>query len=132
MRLIKGAKAMNLEECYQKIGGNYAEICARIPSVGIIEKFIAMFPKDESFHNLCVGIRNGNREETFRAVHTLKGICQNLCLGNLLACSQKLTEAIRTEAPGFPENAAKLFEDVKQSYEDTVSVIRMYLNEQKK
>ncbi len=26
---------MNIEECYEKIGGNYANVSTRIPSIGI-------------------------------------------------------------------------------------------------
>ena len=36
---------MTIEECYEKIGGDYADVSKRIPSVALIEKFIGIFLK---------------------------------------------------------------------------------------
>ena len=52
---------MNIEECYEKIGGDYTDVSKRIPSIALIEKFIGIFLKDESFDMLRRQIECSNR-----------------------------------------------------------------------
>ena len=72
-------------------------------------------------------MQNGQREEAFRAAHTLKGVSANLGFSRLLASAGALTELLREEAETIPGGAAALLEEVKQDYEVTVSAIRAYL-----
>ncbi|MGN1095922.1 MAG: Hpt domain-containing protein [Eubacteriales bacterium] len=120
---------MTIEECYKKLGGSYSDIKMRLPSDKLIIKFITKFLNDDSFNNLCAGMQNGKRDEAFRAAHTLKGVCQNLGFDTLILSAGKLTELLRADVPQMPEGAAELFSDVKRDYENTVSVIREYLEE---
>ena len=120
---------MTIEECYEKIGGNYATITARLCTPALIGKFIAKFLEDDSFEKLCAGIRDGECQEAFRAAHTLKGICQNLEFGTLLVSVDKLTEVLRPATDKIPESAPELLEDVRQDYEWTVAAIRSYIEE---
>lgn len=120
---------MTIEDCYRKIGGNYADVRARLLNDDLISKFIAKFPGDDTFSNLCAGIRDGNRAEAFRAAHTLKGICQNLGFEPLLASTGKLTELLRPEASGIPDEAGKLLDEIRRDYENTVSAILEYMEE---
>ena len=34
---------MTIEECYQEMGGSYAEVCTRLPSISLVEKFMFKF-----------------------------------------------------------------------------------------
>lgn len=120
---------MTIQECYQKLGGDYAEVRSRLMNDKLIRKFLGKFPNDDSFHNLYSGIRNGSREESFRAAHTLKGICQNLGLGSLLVSSGKMTEILRQESSEIPAEAMELISEVRRDYENTVSTILAYLEE---
>ncbi|MDD6484963.1 MAG: Hpt domain-containing protein [Clostridiales bacterium] len=120
---------MNIEECYEKMNGNYADVSTRLPSLKMIERFISSFLEDKSYESLCVQMQSGNREEAFRSAHTLKGICANLGFSGLLKSTEKLTEELRAEIDTVSEKAAALFSDVKRDYEMTAGAIRGYLNE---
>ena len=123
----KGDGYMTIQECYQKLGGEFAQVEKRLPSVSLVRKFIIKFLDDDSYSNLCLAMQNGQREEAFRAAHTLKGVSANLGFSRLLASAGELTELLRAETETIPEGAAALLEEVKQDYELTVSVIRAYL-----
>lgn len=118
---------MTIQECYQKLGGEFAQVEKRLPSVSLVRKFIIKFLDDDSFSKLCHAMQNGQREEAFRAAHTLKGVSANLGFSRLLASAGALTELLRAEAETIPGGAAELLEEVKQDYEVTVSAIRAYL-----
>ena len=118
---------MTIQECYQKLGGEFAQVEKRLPSVGLVRKFIVKFLDDDSYSKLCLAMQNGQREEAFRAAHTLKGVSANLGFSRLLASAGELTELLRAETESIPGRAAALLEEVKQDYELTVSVIRAYL-----
>ena len=118
---------MTIQECYQKLGGESAQVEKRLPSVGLVRKFIVKFLDDDSYSKLCLAMQNGQWEEAFRAAHTLKGVSANLGFSRLLASAGELTELLRAETETIPGRAAALLEEVKQDYELTVSVIRAYL-----
>ena len=120
---------MDIEECYEQLGGNYADVSTRLPSRGLIEKFIGKFLEDKSFDTLCQQFECGNREEAFRAVHTLKGICANLSFSRLLDSTVRLTEELRPNTSAISDKAIALFEDVRRDYEITVDAIHRYLNQ---
>ena len=120
---------MTMEECYQKLGGNYAEVSARLPSPHMIERFVTRFLDDRSFETLCSGIEAGNREEAFRGAHTLKGVCANLSFTRLLESVGQLTEELRPESDVVPDKAVVLLECVRRDYQITVDAIRNYLGE---
>ena len=123
---------MTIEECYNKLGGDYGEVSKRLPSISLIEKFLIKFLKDDSFENLCKGIEAGSRMEAFRAAHTLKGVCQNLGLGKLQDSAQVITEVLRvTDAQDsaqmvIPAEAKELLEAVKSAYKMTTETIQAY------
>ena len=41
---------MTISECYEKLGGDYADVCTRLPSDRLVAKFIGRFLEDDSFH----------------------------------------------------------------------------------
>ena len=119
---------MTIEECYQQLGGDYAALKKRLPSDSLIKRFITKFLDDSSYSELCRALEEGQREEAFRAAHTLKGVCANLGFCRLLTSAEKLTELLRPRTDAIPEEAAPLLEEVRQDYELTVSAIRAYLD----
>ena len=119
---------MTIQECYQQLGGDFAKMQARLPSVSLITKFITKFLDDSCFSELCQALQNGLRKEAFRAAHTLKGVCANLSFDRLEASAGKLTELLRPEGDDIPEAAALLLDEVKSDYALTASAIRAYLN----
>ena len=105
---------MTIQECYQKLGGEFAQVEKRLPSVGLVRKFIVKFLDDDSYSKLCLAMQSGQREEAFRAAHTLKGVSANLGFSRLLASAGELTELLRAETESLPGRAAALLEEVKQ------------------
>ena len=117
---------MTIQECYQSLGGDFSRTEKRLPSVGMIQRFLLRFPQDPTFSSLCQAMRAGDREAAFRCAHTLKGVCANLGLDRLLNSCGRLTEVLRAEAEEIPGDAALLLEDVRQDYELTVRAIQSY------
>ena len=117
---------MTIQECYDRLGGNLEQAEKRLPSAGLIKKFIAKFLNDSTFSELCCAMQNGNRRDAFRAAHTLKGVCANLSFDRLLSSAGELTELLRPETDTIPPNAFLVLDDVKNDYELTVGAIREY------
>lgn len=117
---------MTLQECYQALGGDYDEVLHRLMMPKLVDKFLGKFPGDGSYAALCAAMEAGQRAEAFRAAHTLKGVCQNLSLGNLLQAVAPLTELLRPETDAIPAQAQTMLADVRQSYDATISAITSY------
>ena len=118
---------MTIQECYEKLGGNYSEVLGRLVSLRLVQKFITKFLDDTSYGELCREMELGHRKEAFRAAHTLKGVCLNLGLGNLSVSAERLTDLLRPETDQIAPEAFCELENVKLDYENTVEVIRTYL-----
>ena len=102
---------MTIQECYAQMGADYNEVFRRLYNEAMIRKFVLLFPKDDSFHNL----------EAFRAAHTLKGVCQNLGFSNLYAPAVTLTETLRA---GQLDGTAEQFAEVEKQYRITMAAIQ--------
>lgn len=119
---------MTIQECYQKLGGDYAQVEKRLPGIHLIRRFIAKFLDDGSYPELCRAMEQGQTEEVFRAAHTLKSVSANLGFDRLTASSGELTELLRGRTDGIPTEAVPLLDMVRQDYELTADAIRAYLN----
>ena len=117
---------MTIQECYQKIGGDYEAVLKRLMSPNLVRKFIGKFLEDDSYQKLCEEMDAGNREEAFRAAHTLKGVCQNLGLKRLSIPTEELTELLRGGAGEIPQGADALLEKVTQAYQETIEAIQEF------
>ena len=115
---------MTIEQCYQEIGGNFAEVCGRLPSQRLVEKFVRKFPEDQSYAELTAAMAAGNHDVAFRAAHTLKGVAANLSFTKLRTSASELTELLRTPADTIPPEAAPMLEAVTRDYEATIAAIR--------
>ena len=111
---------MTLQEFYAVVGGNYDETVSRMMGEAMLRRFLMKFPNDPSFAALKQAVESGAREEAFRAAHTIKGLCLNFGFGKLLASSEALTEALRSE---IPPNLAELFAKVSEDYELTMDAL---------
>ena len=120
---------MNIEEFYEKIGGNYAEVSMRLPNQRLIEKFVGKFLEDKSFETLCLQMECGNREQAFRAAHTLKGVCANLSFTSLYNSASLLTEELRAQTTSVSDKAFELLKSVRYDYEKTTDVIHKFLEQ---
>lgn len=118
---------MTIQECYQSLGGNFAEVQQRLPSDRLIKRFITKFLDDGSYAELSQAMASGQREQAFRAAHTLNGVCANLSFTRLLTSVSALTDLLRQESDAILESAAAALTDVTRDYSQTISAIRAYL-----
>lgn len=112
-------KAMNTQQFYQIIGGNYAETMGRFVTEERVLRFVRKFPADGSFATLKSSLDAGSQEEAFRAAHTLKGVAQNLGFNALFEKAAQVTDILRG---GSMEVAAQM-EELEQLYRLTVESI---------
>ena len=118
---------MNLEDCYNRMGGEYGQVLLRLPSGALVKKFITKFLDDGTYRELCQAMEQGDRELAFRAAHTLKGVCANLGLEQLRASASCLTETLRPQSDTIPAEAGAQLEQVRGDYRLTVDTIRAFL-----
>jgi len=119
---------MTIQECYQKLDGDFAQVEKRLSSENLVKRLITKFLDDGSFSQLRIAMEEGNRDKAFRAAHTLKGVSGNFSLSRLYSSVSRLAELLRPEAEVIPAGANSLFEEVTQDYKLTVSAIRAYLD----
>lgn len=113
---------MTIQQCYAALEGDCEEVMGRLYSEALVRKFLGKFLADPSFQLLEDSIKAGNREDAFRAAHTLKGVSQNLSFTKLYHSSRDITEALRTE--NF-DLALQLLPRVEADYAQTIAAIRM-------
>lgn len=114
---------MTVEECYAKMGGDYADVMSRLRTDERVKKFLLKVAEDASFNNLCNNVAAHNIEEAFRAAHTLKGVCSNLSLTMLQESASAITELLRGKTEYSAEFEPYL-ERVKEDYAVTIDCIK--------
>ena len=86
---------MNLKDCYLKFGGDFDEVLGRLRREQTVRKFVFKFLDDKSFSLFEASMVKKDYSEALRAVHTLKGICQNLSFTRLFESSSLVTKALK-------------------------------------
>ncbi len=117
---------MTLQECYTALGGDYADVSARLHSDRLVKKFVLKYLDDPSFDLLCTSMAEKDYEQAFRAAHTIKGVCQNLSFTRLLDSSSRLSDALRH---GWTPEADPLVEQVKADHLAVTAAIRAFQEE---
>ncbi len=120
---------MTLQECYEALGGDYADVTERLHGERLVRKFVLKYLDDPSFDLLCTSMAAKNYEEAFRAAHTIKGMCQNLSFTRLLDSSSRLSDALRH---GWTPEADPLLEQVREDHLAVTAAIRAYQAESEK
>lgn len=116
---------MTLEECYNKLHGDYNDVKSRLMNDKLIERIILKFPGDPSMQTLRDKIEVGDNPAAFRAVHTLKGVAGNLSFSELYRDAYNLTEQMRDcVSDADPILMAKL----EDSYGLVIDVLKEYLD----
>uniref|UniRef100_UPI003FEF71BD beta-xylosidase family glycoside hydrolase n=1 Tax=Candidatus Ventrimonas sp. TaxID=3048889 RepID=UPI003FEF71BD len=108
---------INLRKYYSETLGQSAI------SIIHLEKFVLLFLKDSSFQTFRQAMDQGDTEEAFRAVHTLKGVCMNLSFDSLYRISSEITEYLRA---GQTDRAMEALPELESCYEKHVRVIGAY------
>ena len=114
---------MTIEECYKKMGADYAEIISRLGSEKLVDRFLLKFPIDPSMNQLRDAVAAGNIENSFSAAHTLKGVTANLSFTALMKAASALTEQLRPKNQVADE---ELMKAVEEQYAITIDAINEY------
>lgn len=85
----------SMREAYEKIGADYNGASVRLMGEEMLARFALKFLDDESMDKLEAAMAAGDVEGAFMAVHTLKGVSQNLGFDNLYEPAVVVTEALR-------------------------------------
>ena len=119
---------MTIQECYQQLGGDFAQVEKRLSSVALIKRLIAMFPDDRCFFDLYAAMKEGHFERAFLAAHTLREVSANLGLNRLLFSVSQLTGSLHGRSKTIPPEACLLFEKTAKDYLLTICAIRAYID----
>ena len=119
---------MTLQDCYAALGGDYADVSARLHSDRLVQKFLLKYLDDPSFQQLCTAMEAKDYEQAFRAAHTIKGVCQTLSFTQLLDSSSQLCDALRH---GWTPEADPLLERVKADQFTVTAAIQSFREEGK-
>jgi len=106
------------------MGGDYAEVIARLGSEERVTKYVIKFPEDPTYRTLCEVKETGDAQGVFLNIHTLKGVSQNLGFGTLYEACYAMTEAVRG---GKVLEEEHLFDAVTKAYNETVFMIKQYI-----
>lgn len=111
---------MELKDCYEKFGGSFDEVLGRLRREQTIQKFMYKFLDDKSFQLFEESMANKDYEEALRAVHTIKGICQNLSFTRLFETSSLITNALKENDWN---KAADMMPQLSKDYHEIIDVI---------
>lgn len=114
---------MNLKDCYLKLGGDFDEVLGRLRREQTIQKFVYKFLDDKSFALFEASMEKKDYDEALRAVHTLKGICQNFSFTKLLESSTITTAALKENNW---DKAADMIPQLTEDYYQTINAIEEY------
>jgi len=114
---------MDLKDCYVSFGGDYDAVLGRLRREQTIQKFVYKFLNDKSFSLFETSMNHGDYAEALRAVHTLKGICQNLSFTRLFESSNLVTNALKENDCN---KAVEMMPKLSEDYYQTVHAIEMY------
>ena len=101
------------------MGGIYVQFTGFITGCSLL--FTSCLPYSGDYSTEVPPLPIPNREEAFRAAHTLKGVCLNLGFDNLYKASSAITEIFRA---GELAGAKEAFEEVEKQYNITVNAIK--------
>mgnify|MGYP001133218677 CR=1 FL=1 len=116
---------MDLRDCYNSFGGDFDEALGRLRREQTVRKFVYKFLDDKSFDLFEAAMRDRDYREALRAVHTLKGICQNLSFTRLFESSSLTTTALKQNDWN---KAVDMMPQLSNDYYEIVDIIRAYKN----
>lgn len=119
---------MTLEECYNRIGGDYFNALTRLGNEKRLERFLALFLQDKSFQSLGNALIDGKAEDAYRFAHSLKGVSMTLGLSRLSNSAASLTESLRTSEADT--TVTNLYDNVVKDYQCVLQNIQQFMQSQ--
>lgn len=114
---------MDLRECYTSFGGNYDEVLGRLRKEQTVQKFMYKFLDDKSFNLFESSMESKDYDEALRAVHTLKGVCQNLSFTRLYESSASITIALKQNDV---DKAIEMMPRLSEDYHALINCVEKY------
>ena len=112
---------MTIEELYKIAEGDFNTVLGSFGSPALVEKFVKKFLLDDSYEQLAEKLKEKDVQESFRAAHTLKGICMNLGFDGLLVPVKEITEILRA---GSMEKTDELMVTITDKYNTLCEAIK--------
>ncbi len=114
---------MTLEEFYEKVGGDYEDVCSRLGGPEVVGPIVRMLLTDRHYERCKQGLMANDMDAAFCAVHALKGICLNLDIRNVQESAAELTEILRPGSKDM-DKAPAAFRKLQSSYLDTIDALK--------
>ena len=111
----------DIRAAYERIGADFDDAASRFGSPALVERFAGMFVQDKSFDELEKALAAHDARAAFRAVHTLKGVAQNLGFDGLYRAAFALTGEMRG---GKPLTDAALYDAVPRQQQIVLDAVR--------
>lgn len=122
---------MTIEQCYEKLGGDFQRVCCRLPGRAFVERFMKRYLEDDSAQQMLSALQERNAEEAYRYALALKGVAGNLGFENLERSAAELTEALRRSGGKVTPGVLMLAENVRRRHTAAVKILRLYLEDEK-
>ena len=113
---------MNVKECYDMMGADYAGTFGRLLKDERIKKYLDKFAAIDNYGSIKNELDAGNIEAAFRAAHSLKGVAANLGLTKVFEAAHPLCEELRPLV--MPDHdISGLLEAVKSGCDEAYALI---------
>ncbi len=113
---------MTLEEFYDKVGGDYEDVCERLGGPEVVGPIVRMLLTDRHYQKCKQALMASDMDGAFCAVHALKGICLNLNITNVGEAASELTEILR-QKPVDTDKTPAAFGVLQSKYLDTIDAL---------
>lgn len=122
---------MQLKECYQIFGGDYEGTKKRLYTDELILRLVLKFLSDPNYDRLSRALERGDYEDAFEAVHTLKGVSQNLGFLRLASSASGLTELLRgkKEEEIDKKQCDRLWQEIGRDYDEVIQTVKILQTE---
>lgn len=120
---------MTIEQCYEKLGGDFQRVCDRLPGRSFVERFMKRYLEDDSAQQVLLALEKRDPGEAYRYALALKGVAGNLGFENLERSAAELAKALRGRGGVVTPEIQTLAETVRRNHTAAVKILRLYLEE---
>ena len=113
---------MTLKQFYEKVGGDYDDVCERLGGPEVVESIVKMLLTDRHYTRCMQALLAGDADEAFCEAHALKGICLNLDIRSILEDASRLTDVLR-DGQRDMSKAPAAFKALQSSYLDAIDAL---------
>lgn len=119
---------MTLQECYEKMHGDYADIMKRLNNEALVSRLLVKFLDSVECADCGNAIKAKDMKHAFMAAHTIKGVALNLSLTELAKSASALTELLRPQQMIDESKTEELYSAMVADYNHVCAVIKEFAN----